>query len=119
MKNILKKVGVCLTTIKDWLYAMAVSVMVFMMSSPVYASNIGSSKIATGTEKLVEDLTTWLLIIAPAVTIVAIGYYFIRKAISDELDHKKWNTRVTTAIISCVGVMTASIIVKVVLQYYK
>ena len=61
----------------------------FMTVQPVYAGAIGSSKLATGTEELIKDATTWLMVVAPLVTVVAVIYYFIRKTVSDEMEHKK------------------------------
>ena len=68
---------------------MTTAIVTFLTALPVYAGEIGSSKLATGTESLVKDATTWLLVIAPLVTVVAVIYYFIRKTVSDEMDHKK------------------------------
>jgi len=90
-----------------------------LTAQPVYAGAIGSSKLATGTEQLVKDATTWLLVIAPLVTVIAVIYYLIRKTISDEMDHKKWNSRISTAIICCIGVVAASLIINVIVGYYK
>ncbi len=119
MKNKWKSVYEFLHSIRAWFISVATSLWMFLSNSLVYASDIDSSKLATGTEKLVKDATTWLLVIAPTITVVAIIYYFIRKAMSDEMDHRKWNTRITTAIISCVGVVTASVIIKVIIAYYQ
>ncbi len=120
MKNkTLNNILAYLNNARAWLTAVAVALWAFVNCLPTYATDIGGSKIATGTEKLVEDATTWLLVIAPAVTIVAVIYYFIRKAVSDEMDHKKWSTRISTAIFSCIGVVTASIIIKVLVAYYQ
>jgi len=44
---------------------------------------------------------------------------FIRKTVSDEMDHKKWDSRISTAIICCIGVVAASIIINLVIGYYK
>ena len=59
----------------------------FLLALPIYAGQIGQSKLATGTEQLVKDATAWLLVIAPLVTVIAVIYYLIRKTISDEMDH--------------------------------
>ena len=104
---------------KDWFSALFFSMWTLMGSVSVFASDIGSSKLATGTEKLITDVTTWLLIVAPLVTVVAVIYYFIRKTVSDEMDHKKWNTRISTAIICCIGVVAASLIINLIVGYYK
>ena len=96
------------------------SLFAFADATPVFASgNIGSSKLATGTENLIKDATSWLLVVAPLVTVVAVIYYFIRKTIADEMDHKKWNTRISTAIICCIGVVAASLIINLIVGYYK
>ena len=93
-------------------------IMLILMTSPVSAS-IATSKLATGTEKLIKDATAWLLVVAPLVTVAALIYFAIRKGISDELDHKKWNSRMITAVI-CGGIaVLASVIVNLVMDYYK
>ena len=109
MKNIFKRISVLLMA----------AVMAFMLIQPAYAGAIGSSKLATGTEALIKDATTWLLVVAPLVTVVAVIYYFIRKTVSDEMDHKKWDSRISTAIICCIGVVAASLIINLVISYYK
>jgi len=101
---------------KEWFI---VTTILFLSKITVFASSIGDSKLATGTEKLIKDATSWLLIIAPLVTVVAIIYYLIRKTMSDEMDHKKWNSRITTAIICCVGVVAASITSNLIVSYYQ
>ena len=95
------------------------AITTFLLALPVYAGQIGQSKLATGTEQLVKDATAWLLVIAPLVTVIAVIYYLIRKTISDEMDHKKWNSRISTAIICCIGVVAASLIINVIVGYYK
>ena len=93
--------------------------ILFLMTSPVSASTIANSKLATGTEKLIKDATAWLLVVAPLVTVAALIYFAIRKGISDEMDHKKWNSRMITAVI-CGGIaVLASVIVNLVMDYYK
>jgi len=97
----------------------AVTVFLFIYPINALAGAIGDSKLATGTEQLVKDVTTWLLVVAPLVTVVAIIYYFIRKTVSDEMDHRKWDSRISTAIICCIGVVAASLIINVIIGYYK
>ena len=67
------------------------------------SADIAGSKIATGTVKLVSDATSWLLVIAPSVSVLLIIYYLIRKGMSDEMEHKKWNSRIVVTIVSCIG----------------
>ena len=103
---------------KGWLTGVAFALWAFL-SVPTVLGNISTSKLATGTQNLIKDVTAWLLVVAPLVTVVAIIYYLIRKTVSDEMDHKKWNTRITTAVICCIGVVLASILIKLIVSYYQ
>lgn len=60
--------------------------LLLLTSTTAYASDIGSSQLATGTEELIDDLTVWLMILAPIVGIVLIIYFFIRRSAADEMD---------------------------------
>lgn len=82
-------------------------------------SDIASSKIATGTEKLINDLTTWLLIIAPIAGTVCIIYFAIRRGAADEQEQKQWDNRIKTAIISVLLAVLASVIIKIIVGYYQ
>ena len=97
------------------------AIVLFLFKYPVnaLAGAIGQSKLATGTEQLIKDVTSWLLVVAPLVTVVAVIYYFIRKTVSDEMDHRKWDSRISTAVICCIGVVAASLIINVIVGYYK
>ena len=67
--------------------------LMFATAMPAHASGIGGSKIVTGTEKLIGDVTTWLMVLAPIVAGLLIIYFCIRRSAADEMDQKKWNTR--------------------------
>lgn len=102
------------------IYAFITTLLISMFTSQnVFAGSLESSKFVTGTVKMLEDATNVLIILAPVLTIFVVGYCFIRKGAADEMDHKKWATRITTAIVCCIGVVSASIIVKVIMDYYK
>ena len=83
------------------------------------SADIAGSKIATGTVKLVSDATSWLLVIAPSVSVLLIIYYLIRKGMSDEMEHRKWNSRIVVTIISCIGAVVASVLINVLVGYYQ
>jgi hypothetical protein len=120
MKKLIAKSGAFISRAKGWLTAVTFALWASLAASPAFAAgDIGSSKLATGTEKLIKDVTSWLLIVAPLVTVVAVIYYLIRKTVSDEMDHKKWNSRITTAIICCIGVVAASLIINLIVGYYQ
>ena len=82
-------------------------------------SGIQNTKLIIGTQNLINDLTNWLMIIAPTITILLIGYYLMRKSASDEMDAKRWDSRVKVAIICCIGVVVASGLINVLIGYYK
>lgn len=101
----IEKVGLVLTSL-------------FFYTNTAFAT-IQESTIVTGTEKLIGDLTSWLLILAPVLTVLLVGYFFLRKAASDEMDSKRWDNRIKVALISCVGVVVASGLINVIISYYK
>ena len=69
----------------------------FFMSAPAYAAGVQDSQIVKGTEKLVGDVTTWLMVLAPVVAGLLIIYFCIRRGMADEMDQKKWNNRIVVA----------------------
>lgn len=101
----IRKVGLVLTSL-------------FFYTNTCFAA-IQDSKIVTGTESLISDLTSWLLILAPVLTAMLVGYFFLRKSASDEMDAKRWDNRIKVALISCVGVVVASGLINVIVGYYK
>lgn len=90
----------------------------FCATSTCFA-RVQDSKIATGTQNLITDLTNWLLILAPVLTVLLVGYYLLRKSSSDEMDGKRWDSRIKVAIICCVGVVVASGLINLIVGYYK
>ena len=43
----------------------------------------------------------------------------LRKSSSDEMDGKRWDSRIKIAIICCVGVIVASGLINLIVGYYK
>lgn len=82
-------------------------------------AGVGDSKLATGTTKLIDDLTNWLLILAPVLAVLLIGYYLLRKSASDEMDAKRWDSRIKVTIICTIGVVVASGLITMIIGYYK
>ncbi|VDN47309.1 conserved membrane protein of unknown function [Petrocella atlantisensis] len=113
MKNYLKKLG-------QWMKKTSLVFYILLLTSTTaYAGEVGDSKLATGTEELINDLTIWLMILAPIVGIVLIIYFFIRRSAADEMDQKKWNNRVTTAIISVIGAVLTAATLNLIIGYYS
>lgn len=90
-----------------------------MLYNNVCFGAITDTTLVTGTQNLISDLTNWLLIIAPTITILLVGYYLLRKSASDEFDAKRWDTRIKVAIICCIGVVVMSGLINVLMSYYK
>lgn len=93
-------------------------IMIFSITS-VYADGITGSTLFTGTEKLINDVTNWLLIIAPVAAGLLIIYFCIRRSAADEMDQKKWNNRIIVAVVSCVGAVIGSATLNILIGYYK
>lgn len=104
----------------QWVKKSSIAFYILLLTSTTaYAGEVGDSKLATGTEDLIYDLTAWLMILAPIVGVVLIIYFFIRRSAADEMDQKKWNNRITTAIISVVGAVLASATLNLIIGYYS
>ncbi len=88
------------------------------LALPAYAS-ITNSKIVTGTERLIGDVTTWLMVLAPVVAGLLIIYFCIRRSAADEMDTKKWNNRIIVAVVSCIGAILGSATLNLIIGYYK
>ncbi len=108
-----------LTLRKKFKNVMLTAMAVMLTLTQTVSADIAGSKIATGTVKLVADATSWLLVIAPSVSVLLIIYYLIRKGMSDEMEHKKWNSRIVVTIVSCIGAVVASVLINVLVGYYQ
>ncbi len=80
---------------------------------------INNTTLVTGTQKLITDLTNWALVVTPILTALLIVYYLIRKSAADEMDGKRWDSRVKIAAICCIGVVVASGLINVIIGYYQ
>ncbi len=90
-----------------------------LLGNTVFATGIQDTIIATGTQKLISDLTSWLMVLAPTLTVLLVGYFLLRKASSQDQEGPRWNDRIKVAIICCVGVIVASALINVILSYYQ
>lgn len=98
---------------------LGVVLIIILISTNYCFASITDSSLVTGTQNLIKDLTNWLLIIAPTVTILLVGYYLLRKSASDEMDSKRWDSRIKVAIICCIGVVVMSGLINVLMSYYR
>lgn len=95
------------------------ALLMLVDSTTAYASGVSQSKLATGTEQLIGDATSWLMLLAPVVAGLLIIYFCIRRSAADEMDQKKWNNRIVVAIVSCIGAVLGSATLNIIIGYYQ
>lgn len=91
----------------------------FMFVNKIYASNIASSQLAKGLDKLLKDLTSWAYKVIPAIGTVLTIYFFIRRSSADEMDIKKWDNRIKTCVISSIGAVLGAVIIDLAIGYFQ
>ena len=92
--------------------------LTFLTMSVFAEGNIANSVIATGTKKLIADVSSWLTSIAITVTAVVCVYLFVRRAMSDEQDKKQWDNRLKITAVSGIGAITATELIGVIASYF-
>lgn len=105
------------------LYKKAISILTvicfFMLERTIaFAGPIQDSIVVKGTENLIKDATTALMILAPIVGIVLVIFFFLRKGAADEMDQKTWQKRINNTIYSVIGAEVAAVIINLVISYY-
>ena len=120
MKGKIKPVKSKFKSFKKTVSAGLTALAVFLwVAVPVSAEGVQDSGIVKGTEKLIGDLTTWLMVLAPVVAGMLIIYFCIRRSAADEVDQKKWNNRIVVAVVSCIGAVLGSATLNLILGYYS
>ncbi|VYU74277.1 Uncharacterised protein [Eubacterium limosum] len=76
------------------------------------------SVLFTGTQNLLNDLISILLVLAPVIAIVLLGVFSILKSGSNEMDAVKWGKRQRNVVICLIVAMLSSTIIKLILKYY-
>ncbi len=98
--------------------AAALAISMVTAASAFAEGNIESSVAVTGTKNLINDITSAALVIAPVAGAAFVVYFCIRRSAADEMDQKKWNNRIVTAVVSTVGAVIAVSLINVVIGYY-
>lgn len=109
-----------LKKIRNRIYSAISSFMAvtFLTMSVLAEGNIANSVIATGTKKLIADVSSLLTGIAITVTAVVCVALFIARGLSDEQDKKTWDKRIKTTIVSGILAITITSIVGVIASYF-
>lgn len=110
MRRIIKRLYAVLT-------ALAINAIIAV--NAFAGGNIESSIAVTGTKKLIDDATGAALVIAPVVGGGLAVYFMIRRSAADEMDQKKWNNRIVTAVVSTIGALIAVGLLNVIVGYYS
>lgn|SRR5690554_4540459 len=98
---------------------LTIILLILLVNTIAFATTIQDSVIFTGTQKLIKDATTALMIIAPILGGLLIAFFYARKGAADEMDQKTWQKRINTAIYSTIGVELASVIINLFVSYFK
>ncbi|WP_133966706.1 hypothetical protein [Eubacterium limosum] len=77
-----------------------------------------TSELFTGTQNLLNDISSVLLVLAPIVCIVLLVTFSILKAGANEMDEVKWGKRQRNVVICVLIAMLSSAIIKLLLGYY-
>lgn len=85
----------------------------------VYANKIENSKFGKGTKKLIDDSSSYLMVLLPIFSGLCALYFFIRMNAADEQDQKRWKNRIIICIICAICGVTFGGIIKAVLSYYN
>lgn len=80
--------------------------------------DFANSTFATGTKRLLEDVSGWLIGIGIVAGSLAAGYCLLRRAFADEADGKMWRNRAITAGICGAAVGLVGGIIALVSSYY-
>lgn len=95
-----------------------ISALTLSVTAFAEGGGLGSSTLATGMTNLLKDASTVLLGLAAVVGTVCIIYFCIRRSAADEMDQKKWNNRIVTAVVSTVGAVIATSLLSVITGYF-
>lgn len=106
--------------VKSIISAVTAAVVTAALSVTAFADEGGlsGSVVATGLTNLLNDASTILLGLAAIVGTVCIVYFCIRRSAADEMDRKKWDNRIITAVVSTIGAVVATSLLTVITGYF-
>lgn len=77
-----------------------------------------NSVLATGVIKLLNDVMTWLMILAPIAGGLCLAWQFIKKSQADEQEQMGISKKIKIIIISTVGAEIAAALITLVTGYF-
>ena len=98
----------------------AIFILLTLCFSPMaFANKIVDSFIGKGTVELANDMSGFLMLLAPIIAVCASGYFLIRRSSANEHDGIMWNKRIVTAIICGVAVFLISGVISLITSYFR
>lgn len=85
---------------------------------PGLSTKIQDSIIFTGTRDMIKDLTTAGMVLAPFIGGGLWVFFAVRKGAADEMDQKKWQTRMNVVLIATIAAELGSVIINLIASYY-
>ncbi|MEG1752503.1 MAG: hypothetical protein RR234_01180, partial [Christensenella sp.] len=81
-------------------------------------NKISESNIGQGVTNLINDLTTWGMILCPSIGGLAAVLFVVKRGMADEQEGKMWNKRIILAIACGVGGLLVGGIIKIISSYF-
>ena len=97
----------------------AVTTLLMLMPEIACAEDLSSTKLVTGLNKLINDATSALMVIAIPVAGLAAAFFLIRRAMADQQDQKQWTDRAKAAVVCGIGAVVVGGIIKVLASYFQ
>ena len=98
--------------------AIPIALTIMCMVVPASADNLSSSTVGTGIRNLINDVSSYLMVICPSAGALAAIYFLIRRSMADEQDGKMWMRRIWIAIICGVAGLLVSGIISLISSYF-
>lgn len=91
---------------------------IMSMVVPASADSLSSSTVGTGIKNMLNDASSFGIVICPIVGGAAAVYFLIRRSMADEQDGKMWMRRIWIAIICGVAGCLVSGIISLISSYF-
>ncbi len=92
--------------------------VIMAMIVPASADNLSNSTVGTGIRNILNDLSSFGMVICPIVGGAAAVYFLIRRSMADEQDGKMWMRRIWVAIICGVAGCLVSGVIALISSYF-
>jgi len=88
------------------------------MVVPASADNLANSTVGMGIKNMLNDLSSFGMVIGPIIGGAAAAYFLVRRSMADEQDGKMWSRRIWIAIICGVAVLLVGGIISLISSYF-